>query len=292
MTRRPVASILGHDAQNSTLISLDLVVYCLNIEANPQTTTKICMLILYATRLQVYNIQPAEKQLCPSAWSIRVAGGRQYKAEAMRHTTDLSNGFWKLSCEAAVHINNCLPTTRLKWHTSIEKFLREKPDISDFCLFECKAYILTQKEHRQGKLALKAIVMTFVGYEPGSKGYRFWDKITRQIVISRDVKFDKQSFPYCKDISPATNTTNDDNTTPPLDNDSTLVSNDDDTSDPDDEDENHPDQLPHQSALPKPDCPDGKQEHDQKPQAPAAKAPSACCIPKPKSREPGATQPI
>ena len=42
--------------------------------------------------------------------------------------------------------------------------------------------------------------MTFIGYEPGSKGYQFWDKDSRSIIISRDVKFDESKFPYRKDL--------------------------------------------------------------------------------------------
>ena len=42
--------------------------------------------------------------------------------------------------------------------------------------------------------------MTFIGYEPGSKGYQFWDKDSRSVVISRDVKFDESKFPHRKDL--------------------------------------------------------------------------------------------
>ena len=42
--------------------------------------------------------------------------------------------------------------------------------------------------------------MTFIGYELGSKGYQFWDKDSRSVMISRDVKFDESKFPYRKDL--------------------------------------------------------------------------------------------
>ena len=42
--------------------------------------------------------------------------------------------------------------------------------------------------------------MTFIGYEPGSKGYQFWDKDSRSVIISCDVKFDESKFPYRKDL--------------------------------------------------------------------------------------------
>lgn len=56
------------------------------------------------------------------------------------------------------------------------------------------------KERRQGKLDKKAVEMIFVGYEQGSKGYRFWDPATRRITVSRDVTFDEESFPARKDL--------------------------------------------------------------------------------------------
>ena len=37
--------------------------------------------------------------------------------------------------------------------------------------------------------------MIFVGYEPGSKGYQFWDAAHQHIEISRDVKFNETLFP-------------------------------------------------------------------------------------------------
>ena len=42
--------------------------------------------------------------------------------------------------------------------------------------------------------------MTFIGYEQGSKGYQFWDKDSRPVIISRDVKFNKSKFPHRKDL--------------------------------------------------------------------------------------------
>ena len=37
--------------------------------------------------------------------------------------------------------------------------------------------------------------MIFIGYEPGSKGYQFWDAAHRHFEISHDVKFEETRFP-------------------------------------------------------------------------------------------------
>lgn len=117
------------------------------------------------------------------------------KAEAMRHGAGLSSGFWKLAVEAANHIYNRQPLRRVNWKTPIELWNGTIPDVSYLQVFGCLAYVHIQKERRGEKLGEKAQPMIFVGYETGSKGYWFWDKSTRSIVLSRDVAFDETSFP-------------------------------------------------------------------------------------------------
>ena len=39
--------------------------------------------------------------------------------------------------------------------------------------------------------------MMFIGYEPGTKGYRFWSKIRRMVVIPSTAAFDEFDFPNC-----------------------------------------------------------------------------------------------
>ena len=50
--------------------------------------------------------------------------------------------------------------------------------------------------------------MIFVGYEPGSKGYQFWDAAHHCIEISRDVKFNETLFP-AKEVRNSQASTND-----------------------------------------------------------------------------------
>jgi hypothetical protein len=117
------------------------------------------------------------------------------KAMAMLHTAGLSNGFWKHVVATAVHIYNRTPSRTLKWRTPIETWNPgHVPDVSYFCIFGCKGYMHVSADKRH-KLDAKATEVTLVGYEPGSKGYRLWDKHTRSVKLSRDVTFDKSCFP-------------------------------------------------------------------------------------------------
>src|SRR6267154_1926639 len=117
------------------------------------------------------------------------------KAMTMLHTVGLLNGFWEYAVSTAVHIYNRTPSCMLKWKTPVETWNPGKfPDVSYFCVFGCKWYMHVPADKRR-KLDAKAIEVTLVGYEPGSKGYRLWDKHTHSVKLSRDVIFDESCFP-------------------------------------------------------------------------------------------------
>ena len=117
------------------------------------------------------------------------------KALCLLHHAGLTHGFWWLAVSCAVHLYNRQPLRRLKWRCPITALNGTVPDVSYFRVFGCKAYVHVQKDNRHGKLDEKAIDMTFVGYEEGSKGYKFWNPQTRKIIVSRDVIFDESVFP-------------------------------------------------------------------------------------------------
>src|SRR5271168_4227024 len=115
------------------------------------------------------------------------------KAEAMRHHAGLTTGFWVLSIDTATHIYNRTPTRVHKWQTPFEWWNGKKPDVSYLRTFGCKAFVHVHKDNRN-KLEPKAKIMTFVGYEPGSKGYHFWNRDERKLYLSRDATFDESVF--------------------------------------------------------------------------------------------------
>ena len=86
---------------------------------------------------------------------------------------------------------------RLNWYSLIQLWNGTKPDISYFRTFGCRAYVFIPKDRRANKLAPKSEDMMFIGYEPGTKGYHFWSKIRRTVVISSTATFDEFDFPNC-----------------------------------------------------------------------------------------------
>ena len=71
------------------------------------------------------------------------------KAESMRHTAGLSNGFWKHAVGTAMHIYNMTLISKAKFLTLKEMWSSSKPDISHLCIFGCAAYIHVLKGKRR-----------------------------------------------------------------------------------------------------------------------------------------------
>src|SRR6185312_8911537 len=53
------------------------------------------------------------------------------------------------------------------------------------------------------KVAPRSTRCVFLEYSPDHKGYRFFDLISRRILISRHVVFDESDFPYSTSSTPS-----------------------------------------------------------------------------------------
>ena len=95
------------------------------------------------------------------------------KSEAMRQQACLLPTFWQDAIETSLHIYNQQPMCHLNWHSPIQLWNGTKPDVSYFRTFGCQAYVFIPKDSRANKLAPKSEDVMFIGYEPGTKGYRF-----------------------------------------------------------------------------------------------------------------------
>ena len=67
----------------------------------------------------------------------------------------------------------------------------KKPKVSHMKTFGCTAYVKATGPGLN-KLSDRSSKMMFIGYESGTKGYRFFDLSAKKLVISRDVIFDER----------------------------------------------------------------------------------------------------
>jgi hypothetical protein len=89
-----------------------------------------------------------------------------------------------------VYIQYRGPTRALDAKTPFEVWHGERPHVHYLRTFGCLAYV---KNTRPGlnKLDDRNTRVIFVGYEIGSKAYRFYNPNTERIIISRDAVFDE-----------------------------------------------------------------------------------------------------
>jgi hypothetical protein len=116
------------------------------------------------------------------------------KAESMRTHAECPQSWWEFSFHAAVHIYNRTPLRRTQWSTPYWNIFGKKPDVQYFKTFGCLAWVYKPKEVRKHKLDHRSEAMTFIGYEIGSKAYKFIRK-DNVICIATHAWFDEEKFP-------------------------------------------------------------------------------------------------
>jgi hypothetical protein len=90
----------------------------------------------------------------------------------------------------ACHAINRLYLHRLLKKTSYELLTGNKPNVSYFCVFGSKCYILVKKG-RHSKFAPKAVEGFLLGYDSNTKAYRGFNKSSGLVEVSSDVVIDE-----------------------------------------------------------------------------------------------------
>ncbi|CAM8938448.1 unnamed protein product [Rhodiola kirilowii] len=118
------------------------------------------------------------------------------KLRCLLFTSGLPKSFWGEALYTATYLVNRSPNRMLEFKCPMEMWNGKKPDLHELKIFGCAAYAHT----REGKLDPRSTKCIFLGYQRsmGTKGYRLWDMNARgiKILISRDVIFDENTFPY------------------------------------------------------------------------------------------------
>ena len=119
------------------------------------------------------------------------------KSESMCTHAECPQSWWEFSFEAAVHVYNRTPIRQTNWTTPFRNIYGNKPDVQYFKTFGCLTWVYKPKETRKNKLDNRSEPMTFIGYEIGSKAYKFMRKNTL-IFIATHAWFDEEKFPRAK----------------------------------------------------------------------------------------------
>ena len=95
--------------------------------------------------------------------------------------------YWGEAVMTAAYLQNRLPS-RVVSKTPYELWTGRKPRFEHLRVFGCDAYVHVP-DAKRSKLDEKSIKLTFVGYSEDHKGYRFLDRATNRVTLSRDARF-------------------------------------------------------------------------------------------------------
>jgi len=98
--------------------------------------------------------------------------------------------FWGEAVKTVVYILNRSLTKSLSGKTPFEMWHGKKPRINHLRTFGCTAYAKIVGPG-VSKLTDRSVPGVFLGYEPGTKGYRVYDPIKDKLMVTRDVVFDE-----------------------------------------------------------------------------------------------------
>ncbi|KAK1440796.1 hypothetical protein QVD17_06628 [Tagetes erecta] len=116
-------------------------------------------------------------------------------ARALKFEANLPIHFWGECILTAAYIINRLPSKTINNKTPFEILFERKPDYEHMKVFGCLAYF-RNTDTKGDKFELRGRPGVFLGYPPGTKGYKIYDTIHNKIIISRDVYFIENIFPY------------------------------------------------------------------------------------------------
>ncbi|KAM0043325.1 putative RNA-directed DNA polymerase [Helianthus debilis subsp. tardiflorus] len=116
-------------------------------------------------------------------------------ARALKFEANLPTRFWGECILTAAYVINRLPSDVIDNKTPYEVLYNQDPSYEHMRVFGCLAYYKST-ETRGDKFEVRGRPGVFLGYPPGTKGYKVYDARHNKIIISRDVKFFENIFPF------------------------------------------------------------------------------------------------
>ncbi|GJR27088.1 retrovirus-related pol polyprotein from transposon TNT 1-94 [Tanacetum coccineum] len=93
--------------------------------------------------------------------------------------------------DCVVYLLNRCPSKSLDNKTPQEAWNRMKPTVSHLRIFGSIAYVHVPSQ-RRSKLDDRSKKHVFVGYKKQSKGYKLYNPVTRNVVVTRDMEFEEE----------------------------------------------------------------------------------------------------
>ena len=110
-------------------------------------------------------------------------------ARVMLLNKQIPQKFWGEAVNASCHIGNRIYFRARMKKTAYEIWNGKKPKVKYFQVFESKCYILNDWENL-GKFDVKSDEGIFLGYSTSSQAYRVYNKRTKTVMESINVKID------------------------------------------------------------------------------------------------------
>lgn len=116
-------------------------------------------------------------------------------ARSLLFQSGMSNVFWGEAILYVVFLLNRLPSVVLKWKTPYQLLFGKIADYSRIKNFGWMCYC-TIVSPRRDKFSPKASKCVFMGFSPGKKGYNVYNLEEKRFMVSRDVIFIEEIYPF------------------------------------------------------------------------------------------------
>ncbi|KAJ0457905.1 putative RNA-directed DNA polymerase [Helianthus annuus] len=116
-------------------------------------------------------------------------------ARTLRFEANVPKRFWGECVLTAMYIINRLPSKVIKNKTPYELVWNQRPKYNHLKVFGCLAYYKNNNT-KGDKFEARGRPGVFLGYLGGTNGYKVYDMESKKIVISRDVLFCENYFPF------------------------------------------------------------------------------------------------
>ena len=119
-------------------------------------------------------------------------------SRAIRFHANLPIKFWGDCLLAATYLINLMPTAILNWKTPFEVLMKKTPTYDQLRVIGCLCYVAHKTSDKFAPRATKCI---FLGYPFAQKGYKCYNLQTQKIILSRNVTFKEDTFPFASPSS-------------------------------------------------------------------------------------------